>query len=539
MEAGVPKFALSRFILWIVAAIVAGYFFVSCDYNKFLDSNLSIKDRILTAFTLPRIDLGIDLQGGTRLVLSVDLEKAVENRLTLAGKTLERTLKKADGRPTPSKREIKSDHLLFTFKNEDVSRRAGEVLREQFKDFEIKRTDRQVEVRISNAEAIRIKAGSVEQAVNVLRTRMDNFQVRGMTVSPHGARNIVIQLPGIENSDEIKSTIMKAAILEFKIVEKSGYDKDALLDEFDGELPSDKMLVPGKRSAGDAEDMWYLVSAFPDLTGDQIADARMTYDERHHPAVGFTLTSDGAKEFRELTSGNIGRNLGIVMDGKMISAPNINSEIGGHGQIAGHFTMHEAVRLSSLLRAGALRAPLKFEQESRVGSSLGRDSIQKGLFACLLAFLLLFLFSLFYYGLVGLFAFCALTYNVFMILAFLSYFRATLTLPGIAGMVLTIGMAVDASILIFERIREELANGASYRKAIKSGFGGAMMVIFDANITTMLTGIILFKFGGPAIRGFAVTLMMGIVATVLSGVFFMRSIFDFILDHTKIEKLRF
>ena len=215
----------------------------------------------------------------------------------------------------------------------------------------------------------------------------------------------------------------------------------------------------------------------------------------------------------------------------MYSAPTIQSEIGSHGNIMGSYTAEEARDLALVLRSGSLMAPLAFEQENRVGASLGQDSIEKGLMACLIGLLLVLLFSIFfYYRALGLFAMCALVYNLFLILLFLSYFESTLTLPGIAGMVLTIGMAIDASILIYEKIREDMGEGVSFRQAVESGFKGASVVILDAQITTFLTGLILFKFGGPAIKGFAVTLMAGIIATVLAGVFFLQSLIVWMLD---------
>jgi preprotein translocase subunit SecD len=214
----------------------------------------------------------------------------------------------------------------------------------------------------------------------------------------------------------------------------------------------------------------------------------------------------------------------------MYSAPSISEAIGSTGIIKGRYSAEEARDLALVLRSGSLMAPLKFEQETRVGASLGQDSIDRGLMACLIGLLLVLLFSIFYYRALGLFAMCALVYNLFLILLFLSYFESTLTLPGIAGMVLTIGMAIDASILIYEKIREDLSEGVSFRQAVESGFNGAMVVILDANITTFLSGLILFKFGGPAIKGFAVTLMAGILATILAGIFFLRSLILWVLD---------
>ncbi|MCG2755895.1 protein translocase subunit SecD [Candidatus Dependentiae bacterium] len=254
-------------------------------------------------------------------------------------------------------------------------------------------------------------------------------------------------------------------------------------------------------------------------------------------AVSFNLDASGASKFKELTGNNIGKQLGIIIDNVMYSAPTVQSEIGSSGQITGNFSPEEGNDLALVLRSGALIAPIKFEQETRVGASLGQDSINKGIMACVVALLALFFFSIIYYKTAGLFAVLALIFNMFLILLLLSYFDSALTLSGIAGIVLTIGMAIDASVLIYEGVKEELKNGIPFRKALNDGFKGAFVVILDSNITTFLTGFVLFKFGGPAIRGFAVTLMVGILATVISGVYFLKSVFDFILDNTKIKDI--
>lgn len=535
MATQVMRAFYSKFALWILGGVIGSYFLFSVDTKKLQDSSKPIMQRVLDSVRMPSINLGIDLQGGTYLVLEVEIEKAVERRLMIEMRGIDKLLKK-EGVARPQKKEIAGAVATCTFSDDQKAREAAEILK-QNTNIKVAAQGAVMTVTLSSMEETRIRTTSVEQAITVLRTRLDTFDVRGLIVQQHGDKNIVIQLPGMDDAEGIKSTIMKTANLEFKMVEEYKGSKDALLDKFDGDLPSDMMIVPSSRqSDGDARG-YYLVSAFPDLTGEHIADASVTYDEYQRSVVSFKLDSEGAREFRELTGSNIGRQLGIVMDGVMICAPNINSEIGGQGVIQGKFSPEEAGRLASLLKSGALLAPLKFEQENRVGASLGQDSIRKGLFACIVALLLLFFFALLYYRLMGLFAIMGLVYNLFVIMLVLSYFKATLTLPGIAGMVLTVGMAIDASILIYEHMREEFKNGASLRQAVDKGFGGAMVVIIDSNITTFLTGLVLFQFGGPAIRGFAVTLMVGIVATVIAGVYFLRSIFDFVINHTSIKKL--
>ncbi|MFC1854877.1 protein translocase subunit SecD, partial [Candidatus Dependentiae bacterium] len=438
-------------------------------------------------------------------------------------------------KPLPIGKELTQKTLVLKFSSTKAASGAYDIIRNKYPEFGCKRKEDFLTIVLSTGEESRIRASAVEQAVHVLRTRLDTVNVRGLAVHRHGDSNVVVQLPGVDDVDDIKSTIMRAARLEFKIVEKQGY-KDSLLDAYDGVFPPDKMLVPHK-GADDDEGIWYVVSVFPDMVGNRITDARLGYDQTGRPAVNFTLDSEGGREFRDLTRRNIGRSMAIIMDEHVISAAGIHEEIASRGANITGMRQEEAVKIASLLRSGALPAPLKLEQESRVGASLGTDSVRQGLISCLVALALLFVFSLIYYRTAGFLAFIALIYNLFVLLLALSYFKATLTLPGIAGMVLTVGMAIDASILIYERIREELLAGSPFRKAVHEGFNGAMKVILDSNITTFISGIVLFWLGGPAIRGFAVTLMVGVISTVIAGVYFLKALFDFVTDTLEIRKV--
>jgi preprotein translocase subunit SecD len=389
-----------------------------------------------------------------------------------------------------------------------------------------------------------IRNGSVEQAVSVLGNRLDAFKMEGIVVQRHGDRQVVVQIPGIDDPERIKSLISRTAHLEFKIVEKIAGSQESLLDAFDGALPSDKMIVSGKTDINEAgieeSAQWFLVSAFPDMTGDRVVDAFVTRDQYNKLAVGLKLNSAGAREFADLTANNPGRQLGIIIDNVMISFPGIHEPItGGSAIITGMKSPKEALDLSIVLKAGSLQAPLRFEQESRISASLGQDSVHSGILSCLVALTLLFIFSLLYYKIPGIFAILTLLYNMFLVMMFLSYFRGTLSLPGIAGMVLSVGMAIDASILIYEKVKEELSHGSTLRKAVMDGFSGVMPVILDSNISTFLTGLVLFQFGGPAVRNFAITLMLGIVATVITGIFFLKSFYKFLFDTFEIKSLKF
>ncbi|MFH1644042.1 MAG: protein translocase subunit SecD [bacterium] len=548
MNTRVVHMIFSKLMFWIAVLVVGSYFLFSFNTKALekvgpVSGFTNIVKKYLGAIKMPRLKLGIDLQGGTYLVLGVEVDKAIENRLGLEKKALTDLFKKKGLKVLPKKMDVIKTSLNLDFDDEDNAKVCYNLIRAEVPTLRVVLKDNDLICTLTPVEEQRIRTGAVEQAVSVLSNRLSGFGVEGITVQQHGEKQVVVQMPGVDDPERVKSVITKTALLEFKIVEKEGSTKEELLDEYDGELPPDKTIVVGKNNRKNYDEdeevgRWYLVSAFPDLTGDHIVDARISFDEFNRVEVAFQLDAMGARDFRELTGNNIGRSLGIIIDDVMFSSPTIQSAIGGNGRITGISNQIEAKDLALVLRSGALLAPLKFEQENRVGASLGQDSIRKGLISCLVALLLLFGFSIFYYKLAGIFAFLALFFNLFLILLFLSYFEATLTLPGIAGMVLTIGMAIDASILIYEKIKEELQTGATYRKALSDGFSGAMVVILDSNITTFLTGVVLFKFGGPAIRGFAVTLMVGIIATVLSGVYFLHSIFDFILDNSKIKSIK-
>jgi preprotein translocase subunit SecD len=536
MSSRIKKIFLSQFAFWVVVVVFIKYFLFTFNFSVFTDQkykDYSFKQKLFRAVKVPKIRLGIDLQGGAHLVVSVDADKAIDNRLVSEGKVIDQLFKGKNAPAGPKRKDVKNKVYLMTFDNENEASAAYRFLKPNLTYLHLARTGAEINVSIPAEEEQRIRSQSVEQAVSVLKRRLDTAGVQGLVVQQHGDRQIVIQLPGEADVDEKKELISKTAHLEFKLVEKVRRNRDDILDEFDGELPADKAIVPGRE---DGHEEFYLVSAFPDLTGDHIVFAKEDFDKYGNVVVRFKFDSSGAKDFAELTTNNSGKRLGIIIDNVMYSSPMIEEPVrGGEGIIRGRFTGEEARALAIVLNSGSLQAPIKFEYETRVGASLGFDSIKKGVMSCLIGLLLLFVFGLLYYKLAGFFAFLALLFNLLLVMFFLSWFKFALTLPGIAGMVLTIGMAIDAAILIYERIREELATGTTLRKAVKDGFGGATAVILDANITTFLTAIVLFKFGGPAIRGFAVTLMAGIVATVIASVLFLKSLFLFTIDNTPIR----
>ncbi len=531
---------------WTVLLVVGSYLVFSFDKKSFearahQGGAVETIKSFCNSIGLAHVKKGIDLAGGTYLVLGVELEKAIETRLGIESKALDTLFETKSLKVLPKSKTIKGEAIEFTFDDEEHAKVCENLVRDsKAQTLRVKRSGGVVHASLSPEIMQSISTGSVEQAVSVLNNRLGSYGVEGIVVQQHGERQIVIQMPGVNDPERIKAVITQTAHLEFKIVEQTANTREALMDKFDGELPADKAIVPGKINEEETGGRFYLVSAFPDLTGDRIVEAHSAFDQYNKPEVAFKLDSLGAQEFGDLTSNNVGKSLGIIIDDVMYSAPRINSAIpSGQANITGVGGQKEANDLAIVLRSGSLQAPLKFEQESRVGASLGQDSIHKGMLSCIVALIILFIFSVLFYKIPGFFAVLALLFNLFLILCFLSYFKATLTLPGIAGMVLTIGMAIDASILIYERVKEELRAGVTLRAAVNNGFKDAMGVILDSNITTFLTGVVLFYFGGPAIRGFAVTLMAGIVATVLSGVYFLKSLFTFTLDVIGARSMKF
>jgi len=376
------------------------------------------------------------------------------------------------------------------------------------------------------------KEDAVERALEIIRNRIDQFGVREPLIQIQGADQIVVQLPGMTDRKRALELIGRTALLEFKLVSN---DTKAISDAIAGNVPEGFEL---KELEGEK----LLLSKTPAVTGEYLETADVKFDQSAfgQPIVGMKLKGDGIKKFADLTKNNVGRRLAIVLDGNIYSAPRIDEPIPtGEAVISGRFTPDEAKDLAIVLRSGSLPAPLIIEEERTVGPLLGQDSIRKGLFACLIGASLVFLFMVFYYGATGLIADFALLFNVFIILGGLGLFHATLTLPGIAGIILTIGMAVDANVLINERMRDELALGRPLRTAVVNGYNKAFSAIFDSNVTTLIAAFFLFQFGTGPIRGFAVTLTIGLVASMFTAIVVTRLIFDFLLYKNAIKGLSF
>ncbi|WP_434621998.1 protein translocase subunit SecD [Tabrizicola sp. M-4] len=371
-------------------------------------------------------------------------------------------------------------------------------------------------VQLSEAEREAVDLRTIQQSLEIIRTRVDQAGTREPTIQRQGADRILIQVPGIGSAAELKALIGTTAKLTFNPVVRRGTAEDRTPGAGNISLPS-----------LDEEGVWYTVEEVPVVSGDDLTNAKGDFDQNGRPAVAFQFDARGARAFGDYTAQNIGAPFAIVLDGKVISAPVIQSHIpGGSGIITGNFTVEEANRLAVLLSAGALPASMTFLEERTIGPELGQDSIDAGRVAAVIAMAAVSVFMIASYGLFGVFAVLSLALNMAMIFGILSAIGGTLTLPGIAGIVLIIGMAVDANVLVFERIREELKNAKSAARAIEIGYERALSAIVDANLTTLITSAVLFTMGAGPVRGFAVTLAIGIVTSVFTALFVTRQMVE-------------
>lgn len=481
-----------------------------------------------------KIRLGMDLAGGTYLTLEVQTDKAVEAELIQRMQLALDKIKKAR-KSLPSQKSVENGVVLLSFASVQAANEALQIIKSDAGEAQIDVKGNTITISMPARAAQRVKEDAVARNIEVLGVRLDRIGVADIPIAAQGEKRIVVELPDVANPGDAKSMIGTAAQLELKLVDRVAANEEDLRYELDGDIPSDKEIL----QARDQREGVYLVNRYTDITGKLLRDARPSFGGQSgaEPVVSFEFTEEGGERFFELTSKNVGRRLAIVLDGVVLSAPSINEGIRNKGVISGRFTANEARELSLLLKSGAFVAPVTFEEERQVGPLLGAESIRQGLLSCIVGLILLFCFSVFFYKWCGIVAFIALLVNLLLITVGMVWLKATLTLPGIAGMVLTIGMAIDASILIFERARELVKEGKSPRDAMFGGFSGAMAIIMDANITHFIAGLVLYHFGSGPIQGFAVTLMLGIIATLLSGFFFLKSMFKFIFDNFRVQKL--
>ena len=489
-----------------------------------------------------KIHLGLDLQGGMHLVLEIDTDKALEAMMERTSNDLKeslmdnkvrfRNLEKAKGATISM--ELTDSSGKTTLEN---------VLRDKFPDLEIESSNPResgelVTLKINDKRAIELKKLTVEHSLETIRNRVDQFGIAEPEIVPEGENRILIQLPGIKDTERAKKLIGKTALLEFKIVDEENSLETALR----GNVPEGDIIAYGLRadkSTGEKGSSPYLLKDKALLTGASLETAKVQIADRFGDVtVSLTFNSQGSVDFERITGENVRKRLAIVLDGVVHSAPVIQERIsGGHAQISGNFTMDEARDLAIVLRAGALPAPVNILEERTVGPSLGSDSIRQGIMATLIGSILVILFMMIYYRLSGTIADLALIINIVLVLGVLAVFRATLTLPGIAGLLLTVGVAVDANILIFERIREELRTGKTIRISLETGYHRAFMTIIDTHITGIVSAVFLIMFGTGPIKGFAVTTIIGLLASLFTAVFVTRVIFDYVIWNFNIKKL--
>ncbi len=462
-----------------------------------------------------QVSLGLDLSGGAHLLLEIDEEVYVSDRLT----TMEQDIRRSLRNERIGVRVMRTQDMTISFalrKAEDA-----EATRRELSgigdDFDIVVNDDGSMTATMTEDGLTAGlSDAIERTLEVLRDRIDPSGVLEPIITRQGRDRILVQVPGLDNTEELKGRIGQTARLTFHLVD----DEVALSAAQQGDLPLGSELMPARDGSG-AE--FYVMRSEVLVSGENLADAASSFDQAGNPAVSFSFDSIGASRFCDVTTGNVGRRLAIVLDGEVISAPRINSPIcGGNGIITGSFSSAGAEELAILLRAGALPVPLAVVEERTVGPTLGADSIEAGKIASAIGFAAVIVFMTQCYGRFGLFANVALFMNLIMIMGALSLLQATLTLPGIAGIVLTVGMAVDANVLIFERIREEVGNGRTPFNAVEVGFSRAMTTIFDANFTTAVAAILLFFLGSGPVRGFGATLAIGILTSMFTAIMLTR-----------------
>jgi preprotein translocase subunit SecD len=493
------------------------------------------------------IVLGLDLQGGLHLVFEVEGDKAVEIQTERYAASLKDMLAKKK-----LTADVNANGLNITIGPSTPEIR--KVVDENFPVLAHVEADGRLVYKISDKEVRRIKDGAADQALETIRNRIDQFGVAEPTILRQGENEIVVQLPGVKDPKRAIDLIGKTAQLEFKLVDDEapvaaelpqsiapGEEED-LLKQFAGKIPEgDEILFEKKfnRETGEVRKVPILLKKQAALTGDLLSNAKVNIDSRYNePYVSISFNAAGAKLFEEVTGANVKKRLAIILDNTVYSAPVIQERIsGGNAQITGRFTMEEARDLSIVLRAGALPAPLKMLQNVTVGPSLGRDSIEAGKIAGIIGTIAVVIFMIFYYRLSGAIADLALFLNVILLLGAMASLNATLTLPGIAGIILAIGMAVDSNVLMFERMREELRAGKTPASAIDSGYSKAFWTIFDSHVTTLITAAVLFQFGTGPIKGFAVTLSLGVAINLFTALIGTKTVFDIIISKVKVKTL--
>jgi preprotein translocase subunit SecD len=483
-----------------------------------------------------QIHLGLDLKGGTYLILQVQVNDAVRVDSDSAIERIKDGLQSKKINYSDITQPDRANHpetIAITGVPPENSSDLRSIIEDRLPDYNMTSGPNNTYTVTMKAQSLaELKDRAVQQAIETIRNRVDALGVIDPTIQQHGLGDyqILVQLPGIDDFARVKQIIQSTAMLEIRQELGGPYTSEAdALQQHGGVLPPDAVLMQGKGDESGAQ-VWYLVSRMPAVTGRDLRDAQPSTDENGQPAVSFTLTNDGGRRFAAFTGAHVGDNLAVVLDNRVQEVAVIKSQISDQGQIAGHMTEQQAKDLAMILRSGALPAGIKYLQEMTVGPSLGSDSIRAGVTAAVAGMLAVLIFMLVYYRGAGVNADVALILNLIILLGFMGYSGAVLTLPGIAGVILTVGMGVDSNVLIFERIREELRNGKTPPSAVDQGFHHAWTAIFDTHVTTIVSAAILFLFGTGPVKGFATTLTIGLLANLFTAVVVSRMIFDWVLS---------
>jgi preprotein translocase subunit SecD len=488
-----------------------------------------------------KVRLGLDLKGGVHLVMAVQTDDA----LRLETETTSERLRE----------QLRTQNITFgaitvaspqSFRVEGVPADQDAAFRQALTDVEFSYN------RASTAGGytftlrpnliVQLRDETVNQALQTIERRVNELGVAEPVVARHsGDDQILVQLPGVTDVNRAKEIIRSTAILELKLVEQGPFStEEQALQAYANNLPPELQVVPGQADAArgvPATAVYYVLRRIAAVTGRDLRNARPTLDENNRPAVSFTLNTEGAKKFGAFTQANIGRQLAIVLDGRVYSAPRIEGIIHDEGRISGNFTTQEAADLSLTLRSGALPAGLNYLEERTVGPTLGAESIRAGVLASITGLSLVMIFMVFYYRLSGLIAVVSVSANLLILMGLMAYLGATMTLPGIAGFILTIGMGVDSNVLIFERIKEEMATAKGLKAAVAAGFDRVFLTILDTHVTSLVAAAFLFQFGTGPIRGFATTLTIGLLSNVFTSVFLSRTLFELVLSRRQVTKL--
>jgi len=482
-----------------------------------------------------KITLGLDLQGGLHMVLGVKSEVAIESRTKSIATTVKYLL---------DDQEIIYDNLAITpngitlelLDSDDVTKFKA-IVQKELEGTTLAQNGMVFTIALTPEEIERTKQNAISQAVETIRSRLDLFGLAEPTVAKQGEDKILVEIPGIKTpADEqrIRELIAKTAHLQMMAVDEDRAARVSVISEAEAAEYGDVILSDVKTPEK------YLLKEIPVLDGSMLTDASVGYSQSNQPVINFVLNGEGAKIFGDFSGKSVGKRMAIVLDNKVYSAPVINERIGGgKGQISGNFTQQEAHDIAIALRSGALLAPVYIMEKRSVGPSLGADSIEASAKALILGFVVVMIFMVIYYGIAGVIANAALVVNLLLIIAAMALLGATLTLPGMAGIVLTVGMAVDANIIISERIREFLREGKSVTKAIEDGYDNAFSAIFDANITTLVAAIALYVYGTGPIKGFALTISIGILASMLTAILGTHGVYHTLSHKIKKENLTF